>query len=842
MKEMTPSYNLVLVSLSILIGVIASYCTLDTIDRIKSYQGTKRRLWTILGSVAMGFGIWAMHFIGMLAFHLSMMVAYHLILVFFSLLTSIAFTYFSLLVISKHPIKNGNHILGSLFLGIGVISMHFIGMSSIQVQATIVYHSYSILLSIITAVCAPYFVFWISSSDVRSTFWLKNRIVLASILGLIIASIHYTAMAGTTFIPQVKPLRLLGVYFPKYVLVYSITGSVFYILVIALSGSLLDRRYEKKLQDQRLHTLFNQDLDIIFSLDLDRVFLAVNSTCEAVLGYHAEEIIGKTFHHFISNEELTRIRFDELLIGEKQNIYITALHKSGQDVELKLTLIPMVINRNVVSIFGIARDITEQKQLAERLQLTELELQETIHLQNGMTFKFKLVNNHYIHTMFDGELLYQLGLSPEEVIGKKLGDFLPSDNALSIEDSYRKAWEGECPVTYESELSGINYSVSLRPVIRSGKVVEVIGLGLDITERKRMEKSLQESQERFRQLAENINEVLWIRDIDTDRILYVNPVYEEIWGQSCASLYDNLDYFLDSIFHEDYDRVLTYLNQLITGFPRQEEYRIQKPDGTIRWIRERGFPVYNEMGVVYRITGISEDVTELRIKEELLQKMDKLMIVSDLAAGIAHEIRNPLTTIKGFMNLLKPEIKSRFHDIISCEIENIESIIDQFNMLSKPNVDMHFKRSNLQCLIEEAINKVDYLKTDQSIEFQLTIDSSLPMIDCDQKQIQQVFINVFKNAIEAMPFSGFIQIKAERADCDHILILIQDEGIGIPNERLKKLGEPFYSNREKGIGIGLMVCFKSIENHSGKLFIESEVNKGTVVKIVLPIVSELTTV
>jgi PAS domain S-box-containing protein len=353
-----------------------------------------------------------------------------------------------------------------------------------------------------------------------------------------------------------------------------------------------------------------------------------------------------------------------------------------------------------------------------------------------------------------------------------------------------------------------------------------------------IEKDLQDREDRFHQLAENINLVLWMREIATNQLLYVSPAYEEIWGRAYESLYDSPFSCLETIHHDDYARVLTYLSDLKTGMSKQEDYRIRKPNGSIRWIREHGFPIYNQMGEVYRIAGISEDVTAMKNKEELLQKRNKLMVISNLAAGIAHEIRNPLTTIKGFMNLLKSEINLNYQEIISSELQSIEYVINEFLMLADPKQDMQFQYVDVHSLIQKASEDCNYIISENHVEFQLKYYTSLPLIECDEKQIYKVFENVIKNAIEAMPYGGTIQIETGMMDCDHVFIRIKDNGIGIPHERLKKIGEPFYSNKERGIGLGLMVCFKAIENHNGNIFIESEVNKGTVVNIILPIVSQ----
>lgn len=142
----------------------------------------------------------------------------------------------------------------------------------------------------------------------------------------------------------------------------------------------------------------------------------------------------------------------------------------------------------IVLDHGIPRELNEQMWMKELLEEAKRELQDTIRLQQGMIFKFKKINERFIHTLCDGELMYSLGLIPSQVIGKRLEEFLPYESAMEKTAIYHKAWEAEEVVTYEDELNGINYLATLRPIKKGGEVVEVIGSCIDITARKKPRK------------------------------------------------------------------------------------------------------------------------------------------------------------------------------------------------------------------------------------------------------------------------------------------------------------------------------------------------------------------
>lgn len=236
---------------------------------------------------------------------------------------------------------------------------------------------------------------------------------------------------------------------------------------------------------------------------------------------------------------------------------------------------------------------------------------------------------------------------------------------------------------------------------------------------------------------------------------------------------------------------------------------------------------------------MGRDVTELKETEKLLRKSEKLAVVGQLTAGIAHEIRNPLTSLKGFLTLLLPEINEEqkwYIDVMLSEISQMESITSQFMAMSKPQV-LSIQTCNIQALIEEVVTFILPTAIMHSVHIIMDHFDYKHDIQCDGNQLKQVFINILKNAIEAMPNGGNIYIQTKPLDDTFILIRIIDEGCGIPEERISRLGEPFYSLKEKGTGLGLMMCYKIIEEHHGKLHISSELDKGTIVDIQLPLSS-----
>ncbi|RNB85173.1 PAS domain S-box protein [Brevibacillus fluminis] len=468
------------------------------------------------------------------------------------------------------------------------------------------------------------------------------------------------------------------------------------------------------------------------------------------------------------------------------------------------------------------------------LEITKEDYTNILRQQQGMTFKFVKVDGRFIHTLCDGRLLHKLGLTPEEVVGKELRDFYPEDMAKNKETYYQRAWDGEEDVVYEGCANDVVYLATLRPVIKNGEVVEVISSCVDITILKKTMQALNESEERFRQIAEHIEEVFWIVDPNTRKFLYLSPAYERVWGFSRKEFFRDPAKMFRVIHPDDRERIIQAQDDMQTGY-FDHEYRIVRTDGTVRWIKDRGFPVYVD-GVLHRIVGIAEDITDLRLNEELLIKSEKLAVLGELAAGIAHEIRNPLTSLRGFVQLMQKQQGQEnriYMDIMLSEINRINAIVGEFLVLAKPTVasfvskDIHGILQQIVLLLEP-----DCLLHNITVEDALETEGMLIM--CEENSLKQVFINILKNAIDSMPQGGEIRIESQEWEEGMLQITIIDNGCGISEERLRNIGEPFYTTKEKGTGLGLMVSYKIIQNHQGRIEIKSEVGKGTAVAIFLP--------
>ncbi|MCA0989021.1 ATP-binding protein [Guptibacillus algicola] len=244
-----------------------------------------------------------------------------------------------------------------------------------------------------------------------------------------------------------------------------------------------------------------------------------------------------------------------------------------------------------------------------------------------------------------------------------------------------------------------------------------------------------------------------------------------------------------------------------------------------------------EGNTVANLIGTAKDITEKRINEEQLVQSEKLSVVGQLAAGIAHELKNPLTSLKGFLKLIDFENKNpdieRYIKVMDTEFTRIEQIIEEFLVLAKPN-KINFCHHRIDDIIEEVIELLNAQANMESIVLTTEYPDTLPQVYCESNQLKQVFINIIKNAIEASDDGGNITISINTSG-EHIQVSIRDHGEGISKEDINKLGSPFYTTKKHGTGLGLAICKRIIEKHKGQLVIDSSIGHGTEITVILPI-------
>lgn len=361
----------------------------------------------------------------------------------------------------------------------------------------------------------------------------------------------------------------------------------------------------------------------------------------------------------------------------------------------------------------------------------------------------------------------------------------------------------------------------------------VIGSCIDITERKQVEEALKRSEANYRLITDNMEDLISVLNVD-GTILYASPSHKTVLGNP-PEFYEGKSIF-DRVHPDDIsDSQKQFLHMISTQKPSQFEFRMTDADGEWVYMESKKTPVLGENGEIERIIVVARDISERKKTEKFIQKTEKLAVAGQLAAGVAHEIRTPLTALKGFLQLMQDELNNPgYTDIMLSEISNVEKVVNEFLAFVKPQISK-VTSTDLNILLDDVMTLVSTQAALKNTQIVKKTDAELPALHCDEHQIKRVFIHILQNAVEATLNGGVIKIQTMKHGSDRIKFRFIDQGYGISEERMKSIGEPFYGLREKGTGIGLMISHKIIEEHGGTIHLEIIVNQGTIVEVILPL-------
>ena len=504
----------------------------------------------------------------------------------------------------------------------------------------------------------------------------------------------------------------------------------------------------------------------------------------------------------------------------------------------------------VVKIFGGFQDIALNKE--NELELIEtrkklLEAQEFAHLGY---WQFNSLSGELA---WSDELFRIYGFEPQQFT-PNINDFVdlihPDDRAVVVNLITKPLEDWECNIDFriirpDQVAHWIHVKMKNLPEEPGIKY----GIVQDITQRKLAEIQLKESEKQFKEVAENIEEVIWVRQ--GDQVVYISPGYEKIWQRTCQSLYDNPDTFIDSIHPEDQVRVVQAYAQ--EGDPnkwQEVQYRIVRPDDSVRWIWSRKYPVLDANGEILRIIGVCEDITKIKEYEASL----KLAIeVADRAnnakspflANMSHEIRTPMNGIIGMTDLLSltglTDEQREMAGIIKSSSANLLKIINDILDLSKievGKVELNPEYvSDLPGIIRESASIFEVIATNKGLAFDIGIANDLSQaVLVDKTRLLQVINNLLSNAIKFTQ-NGTISFTLKKIKSigpkEQLMITVSDTGIGIHDEDLPRLFHEFaqldnsYAKRFQGTGLGLAISKRLVELMGGEIFVESEYGQGS---------------
>lgn len=614
---------------------------------------------------------------------------------------------------------------------------------------------------------------------------------------------------------------------------------------------------EKALRESeiRFRTLVENAADAMMVINPQGQLVEVSHQACTLLGYSREELLTLSIMDIetgFSADEIAAIR-RQFGVSHTVSIEGTLRCKDGRIVPVEARIRLFESNGQHLEL-AVVRDISERARLdaerrrveAERHQAEEAlrESEEWLRcIFDGSRDAIFIVDADARFVDVNDAAVMLTGYSHAELKTMTIPDLHDQADLGAFQLFFQRILTGEA-INSEAKLrrkDGSKVDVEFsnrRIVVRDAVYMHTVAR--DITQRKKAEAALRQNEEQLRQIAENLHQVLWLYS-ETREPIYISPAFEQIWQYPCQQWYTDPDLCWKAIHPDDVARVRTaFEHAMEQGF--QEEYRIIRPDGSIRVISDQAFPIRDQAGHPYRLAGIAEDITTRRqAEQDMLKAIASLAEVGELAAMIVHEVRNPLTTIvMGLNSFQRLDLPAGMHERLTLaidEAERLRNLLNEILLYAKPHT-LNYADLELNHFIGDMLERMQVSPSvlNHRLEF---IPSSMPIcVRGDKDKLKQVFINLIDNACEAAPDGSVVVWTIKPIPDQHrVWVQVHNCGEPIPAEEIPKLTKPFYTTKTCGTGLGMAIVKRIVEAHGGELLIESSAEQGTTVGVALAIAS-----
>ncbi len=423
----------------------------------------------------------------------------------------------------------------------------------------------------------------------------------------------------------------------------------------------------------------------------------------------------------------------------------------------------------------------------------------------------------------------KLGQDPAKMVGKRYRD-ISNDGAFAqiIEEHLNKVFVTGKTIRYETRqiptvLGNRYFEYILNPLWLPNKEIGAVICSVrDITERKLTEKNFSKQVGKFNQII-NLCPMPVVMIDKHGQIVSVNQVYAKSVCISQNDLVGKPFKYVAADLGIEYEK--SAVVKALEGIETWQEYLTFS--GRI-WLRN-ALPIKDQQtGDILGAIGIYSDITEYEKLKEEMAKLDRLNLIGEMAAGVAHEIRNPMTVVKGYLQFLSKKVSESMQEQFSIaldELEHIEQIITDFLSLAGNKLNQ-YKEQNLNTIVKGIIPLLQTDAIKRGIDLEVSLIDDIPDLLLNEKEIKQLILNLVRNGMEAMGQHGVLIIETNVKD-DLVSLHISDSGCGLRTEYREKIFDPFFTTKENGTGLGLAVCAGIVRRHNGKIEVQSEEGRGT---------------
>lgn len=631
-------------------------------------------------------------------------------------------------------------------------------------------------------------------------------------------------------------------------------------LFATLEQRVADRTAELQAANEALRTVFEAiPIPLVITRFADTTILSANPPLGEMFGVPHDRLLGQQARNFIIDQRVFRqLVLDVHRTGQVQNAEVEAIRLNGERFWVVVAMRRMMFEGEPALVTGFY-DVTERKRAEQAVLDSEEKFRGVIEQsQDGML----LADERGYIVEWNRALEETLGWPRAHMLGRRLDQagIHPAMDAQRITTVFQRMNANRDELATLKQAIEADYTrpdgarrtvqVTLFPIYLEKSFMLCANIR-DITERIRIERQLRDSEERFRQIAESIHEVFWMSQPDRSKMLYVSPAYEETWGRTCASLYENPHSIAEAVHPDDQPLMDAFLARQQRGETAFAEYRIVRPDGTIGWIWDRAFPVHDEDGQVVRVVGVAEDVTPRKQAEEELRRAlqtEKELneLKSRFISVASHEFRTPLSGILSAAELLEnygakwpDDKKLRYLRQIQTSVITMNQLLEEVLLLSKGDAHkIEFRPAPLDMrrFCQDLAEEIQLSQPTHTIRLSLDIATTHPALD--DQLLRRILINLLSNAIKYSPAANMVDLDVTETG-DNLVFCVTDHGLGIPPEAHERLFETFYRAGNvagiPGTGLGLSIVKQAVDVHGGTLDFASVINQGTTFVVTLPI-------
>jgi PAS domain S-box-containing protein len=590
----------------------------------------------------------------------------------------------------------------------------------------------------------------------------------------------------------------------------------------------------------------------------DGRIIQVNEAFCRMLGYSEQDLPGRLWSELVHPDDLEpslqmgeQLRRDPDRCVEAEKRYI---HRSGNAVwgRMRMSAVRDTDGRPRYFVVHV-EDITERKRAEQALRESE----DRFRLMADSCPMLMWITGPRGETQFVNKAYQEFcGTTWEDVREGKWHALVHPDDVAEYVEAFELAVRKHAPFHAEARIRRADgewrwvASYAEPCFSASGECVGYVGICPDMTERKQAELALRSSEEKFRQLAENIREVFWMMTATADEILYVSPAYEPVWGRSCESLYRSPMDWAEAIEPDDREHAHMVFTRQMQGERVDSEYRIRTPDGQQKWIRDRAFPIRDPLGQLIRVVGIAEEITDQkRYEQELIQAREGADAAnrakSSFLANMSHEIRTPMNGVLGMIQLLLETDLTGEQQGYTLVAQSsgeallvlIDGILDLARIESR-KIALENLDFNLNDIIQDVVRLLSVPAKAKGLDVYSRVSPETPEALCgDVHRLRQVLTNLVGNAIKftekgEVTLSAALESKGDRTAT--IRFAIADTGIGIRPEEASRIFSPFVqadastTRKYGGTGLGLAISKQLVEMMGGTIAVESQEDRGSI--------------